>query len=63
MDTMYEYFYLTTLIAAILSGLVSIISSIICKRPSKFWRRVIYGLLIITVVAMIGFVVTIPWRR
>ena len=63
MDMMYEYFYLTMLIGAILSGIISFVTSIIGKRPSKFWSRAMFGLLTVAVVAFIGFAVTLPWGR
>lgn len=63
MDMMYEYFYLTMLIGAILSGIISFVTAIIGKRPSKFWRMIMYGLLTVAVVGLIGFAVTLPWGR
>ena len=57
---MFNIFYLTMLISVILTGIISIVTSIIGKRPTKIWRYITYGLMGITVVSMIGFVVTVP---
>ena len=48
MDKLYEYFYLTTLV----SGLIG-------KRYKDIWRKIQYGLMVITAVAMIGFITTV----
>lgn len=56
---MYGIFYLTMLISVILTGIINIVVSIIGKRPTKIWRYTTYVLMGITVVSMIGFVVTI----
>ena len=57
---MYEIFYLTMLIGAILVGIINIVTSIIGKRPTKIWRYITYGLMGITVVSTICFVATTP---
>ena len=60
---MYEIFYLTMLISVILAGIISLVTSIIGKRPTKIWRYITYGLMGISVVSMIGFVVTMSMLR
>ena len=57
---MFGIFYLTMLISVILTGIISIVTSIIGKRPTKTWRYITYVLMGITVVSMIGFVATTP---
>lgn len=57
---MYEIFYLTMLISVILTGIISIVTSIIGKRPTKIWRYTTYVLMGITVVSTICFVATTP---
>lgn len=59
MDKMYEYFYITMLISAILLCLTMLASGIINKRYREIWRKIQYGMMVITVVAMIGFIVTL----
>lgn len=56
---MYNYFYLTMLISIILVGIITIVSLIIGKRPNKIWRYITYGLMTITVVSLIGFLITL----
>ena len=61
MDKVYEYFYLIMLLGAILGGFTFVVFSIINKRPNKIWQGIIMGLLAITVISLVGFIVTIPW--
>ena len=56
---MYQYFYLTMLIAPILTGIISVTFAIIGKLPTKIWRYIMYGLMGITIVSLIGFAVTV----
>ena len=56
---MYEYFYLTVLIGAILLCITTLVSSVIAKKYLGICRKVQYGLIVITVVALIGFIVTL----
>ena len=56
---MYQFFYLTTLIAAILLGIVTIVVTSIGKLHVKFWRNILIGLATIAVVSVIGFVVAL----
>ena len=58
---MYEYFYVTMLLGLILVGIIVLTSSIMGKRPNKIWQGVMYSLLAITVVSLIGFVVTVMY--
>ena len=57
---MYQIFYLTMLISAILAGIVSFATTSLGLRVARFGRCISYGLLGICVVSLIGFVVTIP---
>ena len=52
---MYEYFYLTMLIAPILAGIISIVFAVIGKPLTKIWRYIMHGLMAITIVSFIGF--------
>lgn len=61
MDKVYEYFYLIMLLGAILGGFTFVVFSTINKRPNKIWQGIIMGLLAITVISLVGFIVTIPW--
>ena len=56
---MYQYFYLTMLIAPILAGIISITFAVMRKLPTKIWRYIMYCLMVITVVSFIGFAVTL----
>ena len=56
---MNQYFYLTMLIAPILVGIISIAFGVIGKRPNKICTYVMYGLMVITIVSLIGFAVTL----
>lgn len=58
MDKMYEYFYLAMLISASLLVLTTLVGGI-SKRYRKGWGYIRQGLIVITAVAMIGFVVTL----
>ena len=53
---MYEIFYLTMLISAILLGIITLIG----RRFTKLRGYVMCGLAGICVVAMMGFVITTP---
>lgn len=53
---MYKYFYITMLIGAILVGIISLIGS---NRPNKIWLRIMNGLIVITVVALMGFIIAL----
>lgn len=59
MDKMYEFFYMTLLIGAILLCLTTLVSGVIGKRYKKIWRKTQYGMIVITAVAMIGFITTV----
>lgn len=59
---MYQYFYLTTLIALILAGVISITFSVIGKLPTKRWRCIMYGLMVIAVLSFIGFAIALYLR-
>ena len=61
MDKVYEYFYLIMLLVSILGGFTFVVFSTINKRPNKIWQGIIMGLLAITVISLVGFIVTIPW--
>ena len=56
---MYQYFYLTMLIAPILAGIISITFAVMRKLPTKIWRYIMYGLMAIAIVSLIGFGVTL----
>lgn len=56
---MYKYFYVIMLLAAILLGIITIVSSVIGKRPAKIWRVIYIGLVVIIIVSMIGMFVTL----
>lgn len=56
---MYQYFYLTMIVATILAGIISITSSVIGKRPTRIWRHIMYGLMAIAVVSLIGFAISL----
>lgn len=55
---MLEIFYVTMLITAILLGIVTLVSTIIGRRPTKILEYIVYGLGGICVVSLIGFIVT-----
>lgn len=59
MDKIYEFFYLTMLISAILVCFTMLASGVIGKRYKDIWRKIQYGLMVITAVAMIGFITTV----
>ena len=56
---MYQYFYLTMLIAPILAGVISITFAVMRKLPNKIWRCIMYGLMVIAIVSLVGFAVTL----
>ena len=56
---MYQYFYLTTLIALILTGIISVTFAVIGKLITKIWRQIMYCLMALAVVSFIGFVVAL----
>ena len=56
---MYQYFYLTALIAPILTGIISVTFAVIGKPPTKKWRQIMYCLMGIAVVSLIGFAVAL----
>lgn len=56
---MYKYFYIIMLIGAILLGIVTLLNDVFGKRYTKIWRNIIISLAVITVVSLIGFVVTL----
>lgn len=58
---MYEYFYLIMLIGAILLSFTTVVTCVFGKRHMGIGAKIIYGLTTITGVALIGFVVTVPW--
>ena len=60
---MYEYFYITLLIGAILLCLTTFVSGVISKRYKGIWRKIQYSLMTISVAALISFVATLPWGR
>ena len=59
MDKMYEYFYLAMLISASLLALMTLVRGVIGKRYRKVWGYIQQGLIVITAVAMIGFIVAL----
>lgn len=56
---MYQYFYLTMLIAPILAGIISFIFTVMRKPLIKIWRYIMYGLIAITIVSFIGFAIAL----
>ena len=56
---MYQYFYLTMLIAPILVGIISVTFAVIGKPPTKIWRYTMYCLMAIAIVSLIGFAVAL----
>lgn len=56
---MYQYFYLTALIAAALLGLMTIIATSIGKLHTKLWRNILIGLGVIAMGSMICFIVAL----
>lgn len=61
MDTMYEFFYLTVLVAVILLGITTLVLPTIRRRNAKVAGYVFCSLVVIIAVAFIGFAVTLPW--
>ena len=60
---MYKYFYITMLLSAILLGLITLVSSMIDRRPTKVWRCIYFSLVVIIVVMLIGFIITLTLER
>ena len=58
---MYEYFYLAMLIGAILLCFTAAVGCAFGKKHMGIWGKMVYGLATITMVALIGFAVTLPW--
>ena len=56
---MYQYFYITMLIGAILLGITGIMTGTFSKQHMKIWARITMSIAVITVMASIGFVVTL----
>ena len=63
MDKMYEFFYMAMLLSAILAGITSLVGSAIGKCHTKVWQYIIKALLVIAVVATIGFFITVMLER
>ena len=56
---MYQYFYLTALIALILTGIISVTFALIGKLIPKIWRYIMYCLMAVALVSLVGFAIAV----
>lgn len=61
MDTMYEFFYMTVLVAVILLAITTLVYPTIRRRNAKVAGYIFCGLVVMLVAALIGFAVTVPY--
>lgn len=59
MDTMYEFFYLTVSVAAILMGIMTLVLPTIRRRNTKVAGYIFCSLVVIIAMVLIGFIVTL----
>lgn len=60
MDTMYEFFYLTTLVSAILLAITALTYTIKSTKRIKIRGYIFNVLAVITICSLIAFIITIP---